>query len=940
MNNSKMFLRARLAAGASSVAVGLAAMLSVGAAHAQDSGAAKAETDEGAVQMDAIIVTGFRASLQSAITQKRNAAVISEAFSAEDIGKLPDTSIAETLARLPGLATQRLDGRSQVLSIRGLGPDFSNTLLNGREQVSSSDNRNIEFDQYPSELINSGVVYKTAYAGLIGQGLAGTVDLRTIRPLDKDERVISVAARYEFNGKDSLNPDLSSRGYRATATYVDQFLNNTLGVAIGVAYQSSPQQVEEFSPWGYPNATSPGYNGELVIGGTKPFVRTVDLDRFGVTGTLEYKPFEGFSSTLDLYYSKFTENQRLRGIEIPLYWSAAQLRPGGTIEDGFVTAGTYDNVTGVVRNDANGRDTDTYAAGWRNVYETDGWKFDLDLNYSRSDRQQRNLESYSGTGYGTSGPTDSIGFAVGSGGLYNLTSRLDYTDTNLIVLTDPQGWGGGNDLVQAGFINAPNTEDELKQVRFEATKDLGWSFLKSAVFGFNYGDRSKQRRFEQNFLTLSGNGVSLANGAVRSRPIPTEALLGSTTGLNFLGLGDQVTYDPYYLIENGIYTLVPVSLSSIAVPQDWRVEENVYTGYVRADLDGHVGEVPFTGNIGVQIVYTDQSSTGFRVEVQPVVAAGAVNATFIPVQSGAKYTYALPSFNMNFKLTPDTQLRVGFARTLARARMDQLNASLSPSINLTRLASTDPNTAAFSASGGNSALRPYISDGVDLSVEHYFSGNRGYVSGAFFYRKLRNFVNPNDSFLSDFSFLVPQLSPAQQAVLGTTQGVTSGPTNNGDGKLYGFEGTVSLPFEILHPWLEGLGFTSSASYTFSSVRLGDNPEPISVPGLSDWVVNSTLYFERWGFESRLSHRYRSAFLAEVSGISATRVVRTALEESIFDAQVGYRFKAGPLDGLNLTFQGLNLTDRPFINYENEDERRVRQVEYYGRTFLAGVSYSF
>ena len=412
MNNSKMFLRARLAAGASSVAVGLAAMLSAGVACAQDAASAEGKAEE----LDAIVVTGFRASLQSAISQKRDAAVIAEAFSAEDIGKLPDTSIAETLARLPGLATQRLDGRSQVVSIRGLGPDFSNTLLNGREQVSSSDNRNIEFDQYPSELINSGLVYKTPFAGLIGQGLAGTVDLRTIRPLDKNDRVISVAARYEFNGKDSLNPDLSNKGFRATATYVDQFLDNTLGVSIGVAYQSSPQQVEEFSPWGYPNATNTGYNGELVIGGTKPFVRTVDLDRFGVTGTLEYKPIENFSSTLDLYYSKFTENQRLRGIEIPLYWSAAQLQPGGTIEDGFVTAGTYTNVTGVVRNDANGRDTDTYAAGWRNVYETDGWKFDLDLNYSRSDRQQRNLESYSGTGYATSGPDDTIGFQVGSGG--------------------------------------------------------------------------------------------------------------------------------------------------------------------------------------------------------------------------------------------------------------------------------------------------------------------------------------------------------------------------------------------------------------------------------------------------------------------------------------------------------------------------------------------
>lgn len=932
MNNSKMFLRARLAAGASSVAVGLAAMLSAGVACAQDAASAEGKAEE----LDAIVVTGFRASLQSAISQKRDAAVIAEAFSAEDIGKLPDTSIAETLARLPGLATQRLDGRSQVVSIRGLGPDFSNTLLNGREQVSSSDNRNIEFDQYPSELINSGLVYKTPFAGLIGQGLAGTVDLRTIRPLDKNDRVISVAARYEFNGKDSLNPDLSNKGFRATATYVDQFLDNTLGVSIGVAYQSSPQQVEEFSPWGYPNATNTGYNGELVIGGTKPFVRTVDLDRFGVTGTLEYKPIENFSSTLDLYYSKFTENQRLRGIEIPLYWSAAQLQPGGTIEDGFVTAGTYTNVTGVVRNDANGRDTDTYAAGWRNVYETDGWKFDLDLNYSRSDRQQRNLESYSGTGYATSGPDDTIGFQVGSGGLYNLTSQLDYTDTNLIVLTDPQGWGAGADVVQAGFINAPNTEDSLKQARFEVTKDIGWNFVKSAVLGFNLADRKKERRFQQSFLTLPGSGASLSGGAVRELPIPDEALLGDTTGLNFLGLGDQVTYDPFYLIDNGFLIPVDARLSSLTFPQDWAVDEDVYTFWARSDFDGHIGDTPFTGNLGVQVVYTDQSSDGFTLNL----TRSNLNPEYIPTSGGAKYTYALPSFNLNFKVTPSTQVRIGYARTLARARLDQLNASFAPSINVGNLGSTNPSNSALSATGGNPELRPYIADGVDLSVEHYFAGNRGYVSGAFFYKKLRGYVNPSEGILTDFSFLLPQLSPDQLAQLGTTFGTTNRPTNNGEGKLYGFEGTVSLPFEILHPWLEGLGFTSSASYTFSSVRLGDNPEPITVPGLSDWVVNSTLYFERWGFESRLSHRYRSAFLAEVSGISTTRVLRTALEESIFDAQVGYRFKEGALEGLNLTFQGLNLTDRPFINFENEDERRVRQVEYYGRTFLAGISYSF
>ncbi len=87
------------------------------------------------------------------------------------------------ISRLPGLATQRVDGRSQVINIRGMSEQFAGTLLNGREQVSTGDSRGVEFDQYPSELINAVTVYKTPDAALIGQGLSGTVDLQTIRPL-------------------------------------------------------------------------------------------------------------------------------------------------------------------------------------------------------------------------------------------------------------------------------------------------------------------------------------------------------------------------------------------------------------------------------------------------------------------------------------------------------------------------------------------------------------------------------------------------------------------------------------------------------------------------------------------------------------------------------------------------------------------------------------
>jgi len=151
-----------------------------------------------------ITVTGVRHAIETSLTTKRDSDSIVEAVTAEDIGKLPDVSIAESLARLPGLAAQRVDGRAQIISIRGMGGKYSGTLLNGREMVSTSDNRDAEYDQFPSELLGSALVYKTTDAALIGQGISGTVDMRTVRPLDFRGRQLAFNLRGEVNSNGQL----------------------------------------------------------------------------------------------------------------------------------------------------------------------------------------------------------------------------------------------------------------------------------------------------------------------------------------------------------------------------------------------------------------------------------------------------------------------------------------------------------------------------------------------------------------------------------------------------------------------------------------------------------------------------------------------------------------------------------------------------------------
>src|SRR5690606_5390447 len=143
-----------------SVALASAIALAAANAHAQTADAQEDPQEAGEVaELETVVVTGIRRGIEDAISTKREATSIVEAISAEDIGKLPDVSIAESLGRLPGLAAQRVAGRAQVISVRGLSPDFATTLLNGREVVSTGDNRSVEFDQYPSELVNGGTGY-------------------------------------------------------------------------------------------------------------------------------------------------------------------------------------------------------------------------------------------------------------------------------------------------------------------------------------------------------------------------------------------------------------------------------------------------------------------------------------------------------------------------------------------------------------------------------------------------------------------------------------------------------------------------------------------------------------------------------------------------------------------------------------------------------------
>jgi len=874
--------------------------------------AAIAQDDSSGEVMEEIITTGFRSSLRNAMLMKQNSESIIEAITAEDIGKLPDASIAESMARLPGLTAQRLNGRGQQISIRGLGPDFTTALLNGREQVTTGDNRGVEFDQYPSELLSGVTVYKTPDASLVGAGLAGTADLKTIRPLAHGKRTLHVNGRYEWTEYDALNAGSDDDGYRYTLTYIDQFANDTIGIAIGIADMSNPGQEERFNSWGYPTTGA----GEAVIGGAKPYVRSSTLERTGVIGVLEFNPTDTISTSLDIYYSSFDETQLLRGIELPLLWSAASLQPGYTIDDGLVTEGQYNGVKGVMRNDITARDSELFAAGFNVNFDVgEAWVADIDLSISTVDRKDIILETYSGTGTAGAGATDNMGFEMrGTTGTV-FSSILDYSDPSLIMLTSPQGWGGG--VVpggQVGYDNRPDIDDELKQISLSMERELG-GVISSMEFGVNIATREKSKGNDEFFLAL-------ASGATEA---PLESITG-TTDLSFLGLDEMISYDPLALIKSGIYERLPNPNADVAI-KGWTVEEDTSIAYVQFGLDTEIGSLGLTGNFGLQYMDVDQSSNA--------LAASGTDGR-VSASGGDNWSEVLPSVNLSLEVANDTYVRFAAARTVSKARMDDLRASFEYSYDPARETGTTPETGPWGGGGGNPALQPWLATAYDLSFEKYFADGAGYVSVAYFYKDIDQFIIPNFPVLADFTgFPVP---PGQSP--GTFLGFISAPVNGDNGSIDGYEIAVQFSGDLIHDSIRDFGLVANYSNTDSSIKpIPGSSVEIPIPGLSENVANVTLYYENDSFSARVSNRSRSKFLGEVGGFGGGRAFKEIKSESVVDAQVSYTFTNGAAAGLTLLLQGYNLTDEPMTTFAG-DQRFVIDYQSYGASYMIGASYNF
>lgn len=918
----------------SSIGVCAFAMATASMAQAQDAAVTAApQAAEQPAEEGAIIVTGFRASLENAVIAKKERDQVVESISAEDIGKLPDASIAESIARLPGLTSQRVSGRSNSISIRGFAPDFSTTLLNGREQTSTGDNRAVEYDQYPSEVVSQVLVYKTPMASIVGQGLSGTVDLRTIRPLDYAKPTISIGGRGTYTDLGKLNAGSKDKGYRVNASYVDQFANDTIGIALSASYLDEPYQIQEFNAWGYDTVSDS--DPRRVIGGSKSYITSTQLTRLGLQGTLQWRPSPNFTSTVDAFYSDFKDNQIKRGVELPLAYGNEFVTLTNIVgSNGFVNSGTFNNVEGVVRNDVFERKAKLYSFGWNNSWKgDDGWNVTLDLSLSKTDRNELVLESNAGTARGENvGAKDTINFTSGRNGTV-FDPTLNYGDYSLIKLTSPLGWGGtqiapdGSAILngQDGYYNNRLIKDELKQYRLEIEKELDSSFLRSIQFGLNYTDRTKSLTPDEAFLGLAANTDGLT-----SLVVPEQFRKG-TSNLSFLGLGPVISYDPRELLDAGIYKLVKNPYGDVVV-KAYDIHEKVMTAYIQSNIKAELGSSTLTGNFGVQANWTDQNSTGGTArQVLPNNPNGSPNIVATRRTSSVDYLDVLPSVNLSLRTAGDFVFRLSAAREIIRPRLDDMRASLSYSYNI------QGNEAFVNGTTGNPELRPWRANAVDFTVEKYF-GRQGYVAAQFFYKQLKSYIF-NIDLPIDVSN-IPLSNPGDGVVI-LPGGQLNIPINGKGGKLYGVELAGTFPFSSITEALDGFGITGGGSYTKTRIAPTPGSDSRDLPGYSKWVLNGTAFFEKWGFNARGSVRYRSTFVGELSGFGAARTRRRARGEMIVDGQIGYDFQEGSaLHGLSIFLQGQNLTDEAFVTTDPGAPNQVIDYQTYGRRFLLGASYKF
>lgn len=923
------------------------------AAAAQDVGEAGAD----------IVVTGARATQRTSIELKRNATVVVDGLVSDEIGATPDNSVGDTLERIAGVSADRFKGNANELSVRGLGPTLSFATFNGREVSTAGGDRSVAFQQFPSELVNGVLVYKTQQADFLEGGVGGIIELRSIKPLDYGKRRLQAEIRGDFQPKaDDVYQD-DGLGYRANVSYTDVFKTGIgdIGVSIGFQRQDTTAPEDYYNanatfqpcntsalnpslltgtaaqltaagasancalttgPRAVSGTTVGESRGDTYYANSSRSFRTQQTSevRNALIGAVQWRPAPDFDITFDGQYSTRDSLEKRNVLGITEGLRGVQPLIVGTGSNGYSKGAliSYRGNSFVEDQLERRQRNEDYIGGGLSLNWTPGpWQFTADASFSKSHRtetqKQTRMRSTNRVAYTLSYLDDDV--------VPNVTfDNFDVTDPAAFLNTAANAVYARNRFVT-------DRKDEIWAGRFDVNRELEGFFT-----GFKFGARySSHHRTNDNARNSDLNTLTTLNGQTPAQLI-TSANLNCrapfTTQSYMRGVGTNVTR--WATFDNDcLFRTFTGSDSALPYPADGRdpsdidVRESIYAAYAMASFRGDAGTIPFSGNIGGRFVDTRITSKGYRQAYLITIDPGAdtytvaVDPTGQLTQNTAKghYRYFLPSSNLSFDLSQQLKLRLAAYRAIARSGIESFGAG----VNLNPSTGTGTNNIIFNATTGNPNLKPLRAWNADASLELYASKDT-LVAIAGYYKWITGAViGRSEPIPTNITVTTTSTTPGAPR---QTQNFTINPVAPANDlntrRLYGFEATVSHAFTWLPSPLDGFGVNGSVGRAWADFEFPETSpiqtttpivnfvEPANLIGLSNWTGSGSVYFEKWGLSLRANARYRSSYYKPNGGTN-----RSVREGTYLNLSAQYNISKT----VQLKAQALNVTGTKDVFYK-------------------------
>ncbi len=841
---------------------------------------ANAQSTAQDVQIEEVVVTGMRASLEKAIAVKQQSTKVMEALAMDDINATPAVTIAEALVRLPGINGSRDRGNESQAAIRGLGPRMVLGTVNGREAASPEPGRAIRYEQYPSELVSAAEVFKTQSAELVEGGIAGTINLKTISPLTHTGPKATIRVGVQYNESAEDIPNYDPLGNRMSGAFIHQFSDN-FAVAIGASTQTQKNAYGSLQGWGYSSGNW-DLDGQGSVGntpwGVAAEVKKLDTDRDGVMTTFEWQATDALNVKYDVLYTKFAMDEQQNqtwaqdiGLN-PGPWGGwgiedtnADGRPDNLLSNVVIdgdkaVAATINGWEGQMRHviAAYQQENSGVTQGLKFSHTGfDNWQIDVDFSHSTAERKNYwnaiYLDQYAET------------FS------YDTRGRPSITAPEGSPLLTPQNASYN----YIGNANEGSTlEDELQSAQFDIKRDLDAGHLRALTFGARTADREKEviwTDFSMNRADDNGNAVAFPQGFL------SAYTLGAFNTIPFLNAPS------YAKTADIIYGGVAYSTAAVNESRYWKVEEQNEAVYVKLDFEGQLGGLDYNANIGVRQVEINTESY-------------ALNGDHVDND----FSKALPSASLNLDLDDTRKLRIGVAQAISRPPLDELRAGQYISAI---------NTGS-SGGAGNPLLDPFTSDQIDVSYEWYFA-SESLAALSLYYKDIDNYIG--NATVGTFT--------SQQ---GTFE--IYGPVNGNGGYVRGAEVTFQMPFEFLP--VEGFGIYSNYAFAESNIyEFAPSDNPLPMAGLARDTATLDLWYSNFGLDARLGWKYHSTYTSAFSWDS--------YDLTTLDAELGVGLSLAYEinENYNVRFQVFNLTNEPLRLTQNNDSANLKRFDDYGRSYL-------